>query len=278
MNRYRSPTPPLAAARRPWRIAAATISALCLAAGFADPPLIGVHYQDLTPAGGRDIAVFIPRPALAHWTETAVSTGTECLMPGALADPGPGYALILHATVADVATCRALVEVTFREGARTHTGVVIVQLRRVELPSAAAGTLTPTLGISQVSLPTEGPILLREAPLVSLLLTNTSGEELRVSGPADPAALQELVGELYGHTPAAFDGSWPSLAAGGPVTGAALGPGEQVGYALVLDPQRRLPSGSSVVSVQIAVVFEQAGQLRALLLDRLVTARGSDLP
>jgi len=273
---------PGARRRPPLALVAVSIAALAFgaaqaqsgAATEADPPIVAIHYEDLLAGEARYIDLFVP-PPLVPWHEfTYAAEG--CLSAQGVHEGPPEKVLIVRFAVPEVGPCATRVDLLFGNGTTSWAASAVVVVNR--LPELAPlDTLEPWFRSDRINLP-GGPDA-RPAVLLLMGLTNTEAEPLEILGFGNDQAFAMAVGKVYRYDPATFAGRYADLMSHGtPFEPTVLQPGESAHFAMVLDPQQRMPAGAGTLTARPVAILALAGEQRTLQFPRMSTAWGVELP
>ncbi len=235
-------------------------------------PLVSVHVTSIAPDAPGEVTILLPRPAGLVSADHLALLLDECLVPtGGTAEAGPEepLGLVVHLRGADRCATTAVLAFDTADGQVLAAGAVVVS--RARAPALPDGLVLATLGVDRIGVPAAaaGADPLGTASVLHLTLTNLGEERLVVDRLLEEDALAELAGALFTPGPGAYDGTWSSLLAGAQGFAAAdLAPGEKVEYLLVIDPSRRLATGSWAVTVRPAFEVLLAGERHSLVLDQ----------
>lgn len=251
-----------------------TANAQNTAATEADPPVVAIHYEDLLADESHYIDLFIP-PPLVRWDEFSYSA-EGCLNAQGVHEGPPGKVLIIRFSVPDVGPCVTRVDLLFGHGATSWAASAVVVVNRLpELPPLQ--TLDPWFRSDRINLP--GGSGARPAVPLLLGLTNTETGPLEILGFGNDQAFVMSVGKVYRYDPAKFAGRYSDLVAHAtPFEPTVLQPGESAHFAMILDPQQRMPTGAGTLTARPVAILELGGEQRTLQFPRISTAWGVELP
>lgn len=240
-----------------------------------EPPLVAVHYQDLLAGEDAVIDLFVPPPLVA-WHEFSYAAA-DCLAVQGVHQGPPGKVLIVRLQVADVGTCTSSVELHFGDGENSWPASAVVVVNR--LPDLEPlEDLDSWFRSDRINLPGSATTD-RAAVLLLMGLTNTRAQPLTLLGFGNDHGFVSAVGQVFRYDPDAFFGRYEDLVrSGSPFEPTELAPGESASFALILDPQRHMPSGSGTLTARPVVLLQLGGQRHTLQFPRLSTAWGVELP
>lgn len=240
-----------------------------------DPPLVAIHYEDLLSGEPAMIDLFVPPPLLT-WQEFTYSA-EDCLTAQGVHEGAPGKVLIVRFEVLTVGTCSTRVDLLFGNGNSSWAASAVVVVNR--LPALKElEDLSPWYRLDRIHLPGGGPSS-EPAVLMLMGLTNSYSEPLALLGFGNDEGFARAVGRVFRYDPATFFGRYEDLVRNGSVfEPTTLAPGETANFALILDPQRSMPSGSGTLTARPVVLLELAGQRHTLQFPRMSTAWGVELP
>lgn len=212
-----------------------------------DPPLIGLHYQDVLADDPGVINLSLVGPNV-DWTDVAYSTGSDCLSGAGRAD-NPGDAPLILELQLTAPSCLADVDLVFY-GAGDQSWPAWARLMLKRLPDAPLlHDLDTSLSLRDVSLP-GGPILARHPTLLAVRLNNYFDVPVLFSAVADISTFVEEMGEVYRLPDSDHRASYTEIRAdGAPFETTVIGPNDDLHYVVIVDTQRRLPSGSGTATV-----------------------------
>lgn len=268
----------------PRRAAVALLGALLACGGAraqapaaqAPPPLIALHYQDLLATEPAFIDLFIPPPPFEEWDDVSYQADDCLLGDGVLAGP-PGKVLIVRFDVPGNGSCISRVELTFSNGHDRWPASALVVVNRLPdlLPFV---DYVPRFRSTSVVMP-QAAFGDRMPSLLQVGIDNPGAEPLLIHGLGNDAAFGDHIGQAFRYDPAQFHGLYSELLQyGSPFQPTLLQPGEEANFALVLDPDLRLPSGAGTITVRPIAILEIAGRRYSLELPRISTAWGTELP
>lgn len=239
------------------------------------PPLVALHYQDVLAGEPAVIDLFVPPPQVP-WHQFTYAAG-DCLTVQSVHEGPPPKVLIVRLEIPHTGTCSTNVELLFGDGASTWPAKATVVVNRLpDLPHLA--DLDPWFRSDRIHLPGSGH---QDPPAVLLLmgLTNTLGEPLTLLGFGNDQGFAEIIGKVFRYDPATFFGRYEDLVRSGSVfEPTELAAGEQASFALILDPQRHMPSAAGTVTARPVALLEAAGVRYTLEFPRVSTAWGVELP
>lgn len=250
--------------------------AACLAAepAAARPaPLIALHYQDILAHEPPTVDLLIPPPPNTVWDSVSYSTTSPCLEAGELYAGEPNQVLIVTLNVPEVGNCSSRVEFTFEGEGETWRAAAIVVANRLP-PLAELEDVKPNFISSSLPVGSGSPV-----PMLILNLTNPTSETLTVRGIGNDEDFASMIGRAF-H----FDSDRPTSSYAAlkkqenPFGESTIGPGETVGVALVIDPDKRLSGAAGAITVRPIGIVEIGGQLRTVDFPHISSAWGADLP
>lgn len=240
-----------------------------------DPPIVAVHYQDLLADEPAFIDLFVP-PPLLEWDEFTFSA-EECLQGRGVHEGPPDKVLIVRFAVPNEGTCTTRVDLLFTNGESSWAAAAMVVVNRLSDLTPLEG-ITPWFRTDRINLPGAGP----DAPPAVLLLmglTNSHDEPLSLLGFGNDAGFVRAVGQVFRYDPATFYGRYEDLVRNGsPFEPTLLQPGATAHFAMVLDPQQRMPTGAGTLTARPVALIERAGERHTVQFPRMSTAWGVELP
>ena len=245
------------------------------AATQVDPPIVAVHYQDLLAGEPAIIDLFVP-PPLLEWREFTFSA-EECLQGLGVHEGPPDKVLVVRFEVPEEGTCTSRVDLLFTNGDSSWAAAAVVVVNRLPDLAPLEG-LTPWFRTDRINMPGAGP---DSPPAVLLLmgLTNSHDEPLSLLGFGNDAGFVRAVGQVFRYAPAPFYGRYEDLVRNGtPFEPTLLEPGATAHFAMVLDPQQRMPTGAGTLTARPVALIEHAGERRTVQFPRMSTAWGVELP
>lgn len=238
-------------------------------------PLVAVHYQDVLAGEPAVIDLFVPPPQVP-WHQFTYSAD-DCLTVQSVQEGPPPKVLIVRLGISRTGTCVTNVELLFGDGTSTWPAMATVVVNQLpELPPL--DDLDSWFRSDRIHLPGTGH---ENQPAVLLLmgLTNTLGEPLALLGFGNDQGFANIIGEVFRYDPATFFGRYEDLLRSGTAfEPTELAPGEKASFALILDPQRHMPTGAGTVTARPVALLEAAGQRYTLAFPRVSTAWGVELP
>ncbi|MFA5594252.1 MAG: hypothetical protein WDA15_03105 [Trueperaceae bacterium] len=240
-----------------------------------DPPIVAVHYQDLLAGEPALIDLFVP-PPLLEWDEFAFSAD-ECLQGRGVHEGPPDKVLIVRFEVPDEGTCTTRVDLLFTNGDSSWAAAALVVVNRLPDLAPLEG-VAPWFQTGRINLPSAKP---DDPPAVLLLmgLTNSHHEPLSLLGFGNDAGFVRAVGQVFRYDPATFHGRYEDLVRNGsPFEPTLLQPGATAHFAMVLDPQQRMPTGAGTLTARPVALIERAGERHTVQFPRMSTAWGVELP
>ena len=267
----------------------------------------GIHFQVLTellsestePAAEPSlsaVAIFLPRPPFDDWDSVSVSSNAPCLELGSLADPGPGYVLVQTATAvsenmapaaegaptpATGMSCDAVVDVSFSSEPSTWQTSLSVHLFRPAAEPYQGDDIGASLSVSRIasdSTATPGAAGQRVL-LLEVTVSNRTAEPIELLGLIDPSGITGATGRVFRIPDGRFLGTVKELQElAGSVQDIEIAPDDTARLGLVFDAEATLAQTAGTLSAQPAVLVRAAGESYSLLLNRVSTAWGDDLP
>ncbi len=240
-----------------------------------DPPIVAVHYQDLLADEPAFIELYVPPPQIP-WTEFSYSAA-DCLVAQGVHEGAPDQVLVVRFEVPNEGACGGRVDLLFSDGESSWPAAAIVTVNR--LPE-----LTPLTDLLTSFRPDRMPMphtaaTASPALVILLSLTNTHPEPLSIVGFGNDSGFVRTVGRVFRYEPANFFGRYDDLIAHGSLfEPSSLAPGETANYAVLIDPQSIMPTGSGTLTVRPVALLELAGQRYTLEFPRISSAWGVELP
>lgn len=276
----------------------------------AEPPILstpgGVHYQVLEaipvigaePATGSSppsVVIFLPRPPFDDWDSVSVTSNAPCLELGSLEDPGAGYVLAQTAVaigeqmspaaaeapaVTTGMICDAVLDVSFVSEPSTWQTSLSVHLFRPVAEPYAGDDITASLSVSRLMAASSAPGSSgQRVLLLEVKVTNLTAEPIELLGLIDPSGISRAAGQSYRIPAERLLGTVRELQElTGSTQSIAIAPNDHVRLGLVFDPEAQLAQTGGTLTAQPAVLVRVGGESYSLLLNRVSTAWGDDLP
>jgi len=224
------------------------------------PPIVGLHYQELLSGQGGEIVITVPKPVLSHWDSLAVQSDDPCLLPDLSRLENAGESWRIPAQVAAPGTCQATVTLSVAKGDDEWTAAILVGVQWVEADIPSVDGRTASMGYAGRSGAGTmvGARLGTEVPFIEATLTNSGSETITALGFSTYPLLHQVMGPTF---VARVEGGLVEYVEvpAGAVLG-TLAPGEALSFGVPIDLGGRLVDGAVAVTLGTLPMIDIGGQ------------------
>ncbi len=226
----------------------------------AQPPIVGLHYQELLTGQDGGIAIIVPKPALPSWDSLVVESDDPCLVVNLSGLEEVDGTWKIPAQVADSGVCRATVKLSVVSGGNEWSAAVLVGVQWLPATVASVDGRTASMSYAGRSGPGTmvGALPGTDVPFIEATLTNYGDEPITALGFSTYPLLHEIMGPTF--LAKVEDGlvEYVELAAGDDL--GVLAPAEAVTFGIPIDPGARLVDGTIAVTLGTLPMIDISGE------------------
>jgi len=224
------------------------------------PPIVGLHYQELLSGQDDEIVITIPKPALSHWDSLTVVSDDPCLQPDLSRLENADQSWRIPAQVAASGTCQATVTLSVAKGEQEWAAAVLVGVQWVQPDIPSVDGRTASMGYAGRSGPGTmvGADLGTEVPFIEATLTNFGSEPITALGFSTYPLLNQIMGPTFLAREEGGLVEYVEVPAGDDL--GTLAPGEALSFGVPIDLEGRLVTGAVAVTLGTLPMIDMGGQ------------------